>query len=651
MPVYQITAPDGKKLRITAPEGATQEDVLAYAQQNYAQPQADFSDVSATVTKTRKPTIYDKAPTPAMAGQVAMLDGLQHHLGNLAVGAGQLVHHGANALTQKLAGGTQFAKRSQALIDKEDADARQREADYQRRTDTNTATKVGSTVGGAAGEVLPWMVGMGELRAAGALPKLARVGDVAGAGAKVRNVAAKTGLLAAEGGAMGAVQPVTGEGSYGAQKAMQVGVGAVAAPVLAGTTAGAGKALALRDYLTKAGRGRIAEGRLAKLYGTDPQTLAALRQQGPIPGFTPTPAQALRTPEAIQTERILRNNSETAPAFARAEAANNAAMRGVGADIAQEANPAALAQAQAARRAATQPYYDQLQGQAVDPAPVLASLDALAASSMGVRPNIKSAAASLRSEIESRLDSGGKIDASILSGLRENIGSHLGPIASAQEKKALGPLADSIAGAIDTAVPGYRNTMATYAQKSAPISDIRAGRELLDAIDSGGRDTLGNPTVDLAKIRAALKRDDKAKFKMSQQARQRLESLLEAAQQRSVTNNTIAASGPGTAADALRGGILSPMWQRIATQLGGGAGALTGGTLVGGPLGGLAGYLAGTSIASGANAANNAVLRQLGQRGASAPATADAIEAYLRRRQQPALPYMPANALLPYAQP
>lgn len=40
MPTYQITAPDGKKLRITAPEGATQEQVLAYAQQNYKGQQA-----------------------------------------------------------------------------------------------------------------------------------------------------------------------------------------------------------------------------------------------------------------------------------------------------------------------------------------------------------------------------------------------------------------------------------------------------------------------------------------------------------------------------------------------------------------------------------------------------------------------------------
>jgi hypothetical protein len=38
MPTYVVTAPDGKEYEITAPEGATQEQVLAYAQQNYSTP-------------------------------------------------------------------------------------------------------------------------------------------------------------------------------------------------------------------------------------------------------------------------------------------------------------------------------------------------------------------------------------------------------------------------------------------------------------------------------------------------------------------------------------------------------------------------------------------------------------------------------------
>lgn len=37
MPKYRITAPDGKSYEVTAPEGATQADVLAYAQQQFSQ--------------------------------------------------------------------------------------------------------------------------------------------------------------------------------------------------------------------------------------------------------------------------------------------------------------------------------------------------------------------------------------------------------------------------------------------------------------------------------------------------------------------------------------------------------------------------------------------------------------------------------------
>ena len=35
MPQYEITAPDGRKFRVTAPDGATQEQVLEYAKQNF----------------------------------------------------------------------------------------------------------------------------------------------------------------------------------------------------------------------------------------------------------------------------------------------------------------------------------------------------------------------------------------------------------------------------------------------------------------------------------------------------------------------------------------------------------------------------------------------------------------------------------------
>jgi hypothetical protein len=203
----------------------------------------------------------------------------------------------------------------------------------------------------------------------------------------------------------------------------------------------------------------------------------------------------LATPEAVQAERVLRNNGMTAPAFAEVESANNAALRGEVERLA--GTDADLAAAKAARTAATAPYYQQLQGQRADPSGILAALESLNNSSLGVRPNIKSAATSLRNEIESRRGPDGKIDADVLSGLHENAGSHLGPMASAQEKAALGPLRDTIADTLDAAVPGYRANLAAYARASQPLTDMAAGRSLLGAIDSGGRDAGGNQAVSL----------------------------------------------------------------------------------------------------------------------------------------------------------
>lgn len=577
-----------------------------------------------------KPTENDKRKAwysgiPIVQQLASAVDAAQHHVLNIPVAAGQGAAHMADWVGDKLSPRDEWDQGPSRTTRNVDAAVRQREADYQRRT----GSLGGSYVGAAVGEILPWMTGMGELRAAGLLPKIAGTG--------VKATAKKGALLAVEGATMGAAQPVLGDGGYGRQKAAQIGIGAVAAPATAGALGGLGKGA---RYLTPKGRDAIANQRLAAMFGSDPATIAALRQGGWVSGFQPTAEQVLATPEAVQAARLLRNNAQTAPAFARREAENNKALRDVVAGIAK--TDADVAAAKAARKAATDPYYAQLAGNAVDPAPVLKALDDLAGSSMGVRPNIKTAASGLRSEILSRLDKGGKIDASILSGLRENASSHLGPLASAQEKKALGPIADSIADTLDAAVPGYRANLEAYASGSQPITDMAAGRKVLDAIDRGGRDALGNPTVDLAKIRAALAKDDRAKFKMSPQARAVLESVLKAAQQRSIANNNIAASGPGTAADAMRGAAASPYGQRIGSGIA---------ALLGSSLGGLDAGLGALALTEGAAALNNNIVRRVGGKAANANELADALEAYRAAlnsgKQSGTLPYL-SQPLLPY---
>jgi hypothetical protein len=72
MPIFRIQSPDGKTLEITAPEGATQKDVLAYAQANY---------------KPSKPKPID--PTEGMSTTQKTLAGIGQGMTSLARGAGQ----------------------------------------------------------------------------------------------------------------------------------------------------------------------------------------------------------------------------------------------------------------------------------------------------------------------------------------------------------------------------------------------------------------------------------------------------------------------------------------------------------------------------------------------------------------------------------
>lgn len=87
MPVYQITAPDGRKLRITAPEGATQEQVLAYARQQYAKP--DFGNVQSRADTVEQQRPSD--PTEGMSGFGKFMAGVGKSVYDTGRGVGQLL--------------------------------------------------------------------------------------------------------------------------------------------------------------------------------------------------------------------------------------------------------------------------------------------------------------------------------------------------------------------------------------------------------------------------------------------------------------------------------------------------------------------------------------------------------------------------------
>lgn len=71
MPTYVVTSPDGKEFEITAPEGATQEQVLAYAQQNFkaAEPaqRSLGSDILRQVGLTGRAAVTGALSLPTLA--------------------------------------------------------------------------------------------------------------------------------------------------------------------------------------------------------------------------------------------------------------------------------------------------------------------------------------------------------------------------------------------------------------------------------------------------------------------------------------------------------------------------------------------------------------------------------------------------------
>jgi hypothetical protein len=103
MPVYTITAPDGKEYDVTAPEGATQEQVLAYAKANY----------SGAATPAAAPAAAPEAPSMlSQLGRQAGLTARGAITGAAAIPT--MVGNAANALINQ-ATGTQLKPSSQGL--------------------------------------------------------------------------------------------------------------------------------------------------------------------------------------------------------------------------------------------------------------------------------------------------------------------------------------------------------------------------------------------------------------------------------------------------------------------------------------------------------------------------------------------------------
>lgn len=197
MPTFEITAPDGKRLRIEAPAGATQEQVLAYAQQNYrAQPQVTHTGGEA------------RNPTEGMSGFDRFRAGLGKSLVDTAAGLKQL----GTERIRDIASGDIFGVigdrgARNAVTDWADRSLAAQRAEIDQRKQQDAALL--DTGAGFAGNI------SGQIVQSMALPA-----------ARAATLPAKLAQAAATGGAFAASQPVATGDSRAINAAVGAGLGA-----------------------------------------------------------------------------------------------------------------------------------------------------------------------------------------------------------------------------------------------------------------------------------------------------------------------------------------------------------------------------------------------------------------------------------------
>jgi hypothetical protein len=190
------------------------------------------------------------APTPGMLDTALQSvqdygNAAAHHLANIPVGALQLGANAASKIADSLLPATsQERQLDDAAAQRINQNVAQREAQYQATTPTNKSSIAGATTS----EILPWMLGIGEAKAAGYIPE-------------ATTYLGKIGQGALTGGAIAATQPVstpTGSGqttlndvaenktaapTYVDQKLKQIGLGAVTGGAIPAVTGAPGAIL------------------------------------------------------------------------------------------------------------------------------------------------------------------------------------------------------------------------------------------------------------------------------------------------------------------------------------------------------------------------------------------------------------------------
>lgn len=311
MAKYVVTSPDGRRFQITAPDGASQSDVMAYAQKQFAQTKPAPQDREAQFQQQNAKNVQDMntvtlgvpgvdalqftfhAP-PAVARTVA---GIGEGASNFYSG---LKQHLYDPIADKIDGGNRAEQAQQQV-----ADNRR----LSQALNSTTSGKIGNFIGGVASSSPLFLIpGGGE------------------------TAAARIGLGALAGGAGGYLMP---SASTGEEISNTLGGTALGGLLPAAFPAARGAIAPVRNFIQKftnpgAVADRVVTRRLAGSLGilnpSDASANAALAglragSSGPI---GKTAAEVLKTEQAVQAEKAARNSQHGGPEMAAVDNARNA---------------------------------------------------------------------------------------------------------------------------------------------------------------------------------------------------------------------------------------------------------------------------------------------------------------------------------------
>lgn len=285
----------------------------------------------------------------------------------------------------------------------------------------------------------------------------------------------------------GALQPVLeGDDSFAEAKAKHVGVGAATGAIIPGTialTKAAGSGVrSLVQPFTESGQDAIV-GKVVKKFADGPVKLDA-RQI--VQGSSPTLAEATGNPGIATLQRAVRDLRPQA--FVEREAQNASARNALFDKIAGD--PVAIEAAALERSRATNALLNQAFKDAApaNPQRAVELIDDILSGPAGKRDAVVSTLGNIRSKLMSA-DGGLEQSAANLYGVRKQIGdlldkkAALSNPAAQQASRELIAVRNQLDKAIESAAPGFREYLTTYAEKSKPINAMEAlqGLRLTDA--------------------------------------------------------------------------------------------------------------------------------------------------------------------------